>query len=208
MSGHRGSGGDLGMVHRDLVDDRQVGTWEGGAGLVEILAEAAESATVEWDVRCVEGDHDAVEVSMHHAGEVGEGAEQGAAVMKVGIVGEKTVEQPLLSVVGGDLDAIDDRLLLQAQDLALSGQLLTLGVGYQAGAVVGLGGVAQELVEPEVLAHVLEEVLLPPADEDAAGDLDRSHLVEAGQDGDLVAVGGAYDDAPPGPAARDGDDVL
>jgi len=59
------------------------------------------------------------------------------------------------------------------------------------------------------VAHVAEEVLLAPASEHVAGDQGGRHgWAEAGQDGELEAVGPGHHDPPPGSGAVEGDGVL
>ena len=189
----------------------------------------------------------------------------------MGVVDQQAFEEPFLGVLGGDLDAVDDCLLLQVQALAFAdagqGDLLGSGladslelvdlglelpsqgrqllaaavvtveqgeaelgvhlgqvpaegldvtielaavwVRYDSLAVNLLEGVADDLVQAHAMAHVAEEVLLAPAGEHVAGDQGCWHAgAEAGEDGELVAVGGAHHDPAPWSAAFDGDGVL
>jgi ABC-type antimicrobial peptide transport system permease subunit len=61
---------------------------------------------------------------------------------------------------------------LGADGTALLVQLAPLGVGNRAGGVLGLDAVIHERIQQELLAHVLEVVLLSPSLEHAVGKLD------------------------------------
>jgi hypothetical protein len=63
------------------------------------------------------------------------------------------------------------------------------GVGHGAGGVGVVDLVVDEGIEEELLAHVLEIVLLPPALEHAVGDLDVAQVPATGDDLRLVPGG-------------------
>lgn len=98
--------------------------------------------------------------------------------MRVGIVADETVEQPLLGVVRSDLDAVDDRLLLQAHDLALAGLGQRHPRGERATAVLELGD--RRLEEPQP-AHRS----LPASDLAERATLGRGHLAKGSTAADV-----------------------
>ena len=106
------------MVHGEVVGDGQVGAGVGGAVGVELVDQAGQSAAVGGGVGWIEGDLDAVVGGVDLAGQLGEGAQQITDVMGVGVVGHEPVEEPGFGVLGADLDAVDDVLVLELHDLA------------------------------------------------------------------------------------------
>ncbi|MDA8332988.1 MAG: hypothetical protein M0027_17615 [Candidatus Dormibacteraeota bacterium] len=64
-----------------------------------------------------ESDHHALSGATKFARQLGESAQQELDVVGVGVVGREPLQEPLLGVVGGHLDAVDDGLLLQAHDV-------------------------------------------------------------------------------------------
>jgi len=73
---------------------------------------------VDWRVGGVERDGDATVGCANLAWQLGKAPEQVTDVVRVRVVPFETLEEPFLSVVSGDLDAIDDCLVLAAYDLA------------------------------------------------------------------------------------------
>jgi integrase len=146
------------MVHFDLVCDGKIGAGIADAELVEVVAEPMEGAAVKGVVGRVDDDLDAMAAGAHLAGQLEEGAEESARVVGVGVVDEEAFEEPLLGVVGGELDAVDDRLLLQARLLtpAEAGQGDLLGYGLAAGdQVLDLGLELARLGPERVAAAVV-----------------------------------------------------
>ena len=109
------------MVQVDLVVDGDISAGEGGLVLVELGAEGFEGLAMLWGVGRVEGDLDAAVAEAHVARELGEVAEQCVGVVVVGVMDEETVEHPLLSLVGGELEAVEDGLLLELEGVAALG---------------------------------------------------------------------------------------
>ncbi len=78
--------------------------------------------------------------------------------------------------------------LLGACGLELGVEVATSRIRDGSGRIVGLDGVLSQRVDFELVAHVLEEVLLPPALEHAVGDLDCLEVEPAREDRRLVAI--------------------
>src|SRR5271165_5785649 len=67
-------------------------------------------------------------------------------------------------------------------------QSTALGIGDGAGRVLRLDPVIDECIKQELFPHVLEEVLLSPALENAVGDLDVAQVPSTGDYLRLMAV--------------------
>src|SRR5680860_1927625 len=101
------------MVHGEVVGDGQAGAGVGGAVAVELVDQAGQGTAVGGGVGRLEGDLDAVVGGVDVAGQLSEGAQQVTDVVAGGIVDGEPVEEPLFGVVGADLDAVDDVLVLE-----------------------------------------------------------------------------------------------
>ena len=143
MSGHGGAGGGFGLVHGEVVGDGQVGAGVGGAVAVELVDQAGQGTAVGGGVGRLEGDLDAVLGGVDVAGQLGEGAQQITDIVAVGVVGHEPVEEPLLGVVGADLDAVDDVFVFELHDLA---GLVELGHGDMFGQGLAFGDQAGDVV--------------------------------------------------------------
>src|SRR5215211_1163408 len=112
----------------------------------------------------IEGDEEAAVGGADLAGELGEGTQQVAHVVWVGVVADEAIEEPVLGVVGADLDAIDDGFVLEAHDFAAGA-----GVGDADARWEGSAG----------------------SDETVGLFFERSELTHRASLGDLEAVGAA-----------------